>query len=119
MDGHFLIHDPAGLAPIGVGLHVALGHIDLFHHNRVMLVKDLQDLADLALILASDDHYFVILADTKLFHDNDSYRTSGARDTIFMKFLARSSRATGPKIRVPTGSPCLESSTAALESNLM
>ena len=24
---------------------------------------------------------------------------------IFMKFLARSSRTTGPKIRVPTGSP--------------
>ena len=40
VDGHFLIHDPAGLAPIGVGLHVALGHIDLFHHNRVMLVKN-------------------------------------------------------------------------------
>ena len=34
-----------------------------------------------------------------------SYRTSGARDTIFIKPLPRSSRATGPKIRVPTGSP--------------
>ena len=34
------------------------------------------------------------------------YRTSGARDTIFMCFFALSSRVTGPKIRVPTGSPC-------------
>src|SRR5580658_7728342 len=31
------------------------------------------------------------------------YRTSGASDTIFMKFRSRSSRATGPKIRVPHG----------------
>src|SRR3974377_1345169 len=33
--------------------------------------------------------------------------TSGARDTIFMNFLSRSSRATGPKTRVPTSSPPL------------
>src|SRR5699024_9407662 len=31
------------------------------------------------------------------------YSTSGARDTIFIKSLSRSSRATGPKIRVPLG----------------
>ncbi len=30
-----------------------------------------------------------------------SQSTSGASDMIFMKFLARSSRTTGPKIRVP------------------
>ena len=33
----------------------------------------------------------------------DTYRTSGARLTIFMKFFSRSSRATGPKMRVPRG----------------
>ena len=32
---------------------------------------------------------------------------------IFMWFLARSSRGTGPKIRVPTGSFCLLTMTAA------
>ncbi len=30
--------------------------------------------------------------------------TSGASETIFIKFLARSSRVTGPKMRVPIGS---------------
>src|SRR3546814_1034075 len=35
------------------------------------------------------------------------YRTSGASEMIFMWFLARSSRGTGPKIRVPTGAFCL------------
>ena len=33
-----------------------------------------------------------------------------------MWFLARSSRVTGPKMRVPTGSPCGLISTAALRS---
>src|ERR1700758_2772774 len=33
-----------------------------------------------------------------------------------MNFRARSSRVTGPKIRVPIGSPCLLMSTAALRS---
>ena len=35
---------------------------------------------------------------------------------IFMNFLARSSRTTGPKMRVPIGSFCLLISTAALRS---
>ena len=35
---------------------------------------------------------------------------------IFMNFLPRSSRVTGPKMRVPIGSPCLLMSTAALRS---
>src|SRR5689334_1966958 len=42
--------------------------------------------------------------------------TSGASETIFMNLRARSSRVTGPKMRVPIGSPCLLISTAALRS---
>src|SRR5215475_12053796 len=38
---------------------------------------------------------------------------------IFMNFLARSSRVTGPKIRVPIGSSCLLIRTAALRSKRM
>ena len=38
---------------------------------------------------------------------------------IFMNFFARSSRATGPKIRVPIGSSSLLIKTAELPSNLM
>src|SRR5690606_8589464 len=42
--------------------------------------------------------------------------TSGASETIFMNFSPRSSRVTGPKMRVPIGSCLLFSSTAALPS---
>src|SRR6266566_8662509 len=42
--------------------------------------------------------------------------TSGASDTIFMNFLSRNSRATGPNTRVPTGSLTSFTSTAAFES---
>src|SRR5581483_2782376 len=45
--------------------------------------------------------------------------TSGASDTIFINFLSLNSRATGPKTRVPTGSPTSLIKTAALESNRM
>src|SRR5690606_5157336 len=45
--------------------------------------------------------------------------TSGASEMIFMNFLARSSRATGPKMRVPSGSRSLLIRTAELPSNLM
>src|SRR5580658_4548956 len=45
--------------------------------------------------------------------------TSGASETIFRNFLSRSSRATGPKTRVPTGSPTSLMSTAAFESKRM
>src|SRR5262245_25122158 len=44
------------------------------------------------------------------------YSTSGASDTIFMNRSERSSRVTGPKIRVPIGSSFGLSSTAAFES---
>ena len=38
---------------------------------------------------------------------------------IFMNFLSRSSLATGPKTRVPTGSPASLMSTAAFLSKRM
>jgi hypothetical protein len=40
----------------------------------------------------------------------------GARLTIFMKFFSRSSRATGPKMRVPRGFSWLSMMTAAFSS---
>src|SRR6476620_7688434 len=45
--------------------------------------------------------------------------TSGASEMIFMNFFSRSSRPTGPKIRVPRGSPSPLRITAAFPSNLM
>ena len=43
--------------------------------------------------------------------------TSGAREMIFMKSVSRSSRATGPKIRVPRGLLSSRTITAAFSSN--
>ena len=48
-----------------------------------------------------------------------AYSTSGARLMIFMNLRARSSRATGPKMRVPTGSRSLLMSTAEFPSKRM
>src|ERR1041385_9030708 len=44
------------------------------------------------------------------------HNTSGASETIFMKFRSRSSRATGPKIRVPRGFKSLSIITIAFLS---
>src|SRR6476661_3020094 len=44
------------------------------------------------------------------------HKTSGASDTIFIKLRSRSSRATGPKIRVPRGFKSLSIMTMALLS---
>src|SRR5271165_3302233 len=44
------------------------------------------------------------------------YNTSGASETIFKNFFSRSSRATGPNTRVPTGSPASLIRTAAFWS---
>ena len=41
----------------------------------------------------------------------------GASETIFMKFFSRSSRATGPKMRVPRGLLAASMITAAFSSN--
>src|SRR4029079_11774047 len=68
----------------------------------------------LALVLAGKDDDLVALLDL-----GGHYNTSGASEMIFMWFLARSSRGTGPKMRVPTGSAWLLISTAALRSKRM
>ena len=75
------------------------------------------DVAALALVAAGDDDDVVALLD--LAHRCRSpaaYSTSGASDTIFMNRSVRSSRVTGPKMRVPIGSSLGLSSTAALVS---
>src|SRR5690606_1969972 len=88
--------------------------------DAVLLGQDLEDLALLATVAAAlglgarDDLNQVTLLDFR--HDQI---TSGASETIFMNFLSRSSRPTGPKIRVPRGSPSFFRMTAAFSSNLM
>src|ERR1700761_1372946 len=110
VERRFLVLDAA----LGVGLGragVALNHVQAFHHDAFVLGHHPQDRAFAALVLAGEQDDAVALLDLR-----GHYRTSGASEMIFMWFLARSSRGTGPKMRVPIGSFCLLTITAALRS---
>ena len=102
------------------GAHRFLGDVDLLHHDALLLRERTQDDAFLALVLAGQDAHLVTLFHMHAIHlRTPPYSVSGARDTIFIYFLSRSSRATGPKMRVPRGAPFASMSTAAFWSNLM
>src|SRR5262249_48065369 len=81
------------------------------HQRTVIVAAHLDNLAALALVASGDHDHRVAFFDLGRHHS-----TSGASEMIFMWFLARSSRGTGPKMRVPTGSICGLISTAALRS---
>src|SRR5215216_4491337 len=113
-------------------LHLHLAHpAGIAHRPRpAVLLHDVQVLDDhapvgrtrledatlLAAIFSGEHLDEVALLDL---HPRRHYRTSGASETIFMKFFSRSSRATGPKIRVPRGLRWLSISTAAFSSKPM
>jgi hypothetical protein len=114
MQRHFLFDDAADDALDRIRLDMLLDAIDPFDED-MLGVGTAQNGAALSLVFAGDDDHVVAL--TNLFHDLP-YSTSGASETIFMNRSPRSSRVTGPKIRVPIGSILLFRSTAALWSNL-
>ena len=105
---------PAMFLP-GFGPDVLLDQVDPLDDDAPLDRIDPQDLALAAAVLARDDDDEVVLLQSRLLH----HSTSGASEMIFMNFFSRSSRATGPKTRVPTGSPSFEISTAALSSKRM
>src|ERR1700710_923314 len=93
-----LLGDDAALLGLGL-LLVALDEIDAAHQSLVVVATHLDRLTGTALVAAVQHNDLVALPDLGSHHS-----TSGASEMIFMWFLARSSRGTGPKIRVPTGS---------------
>src|SRR5690606_4589386 len=104
----------AGAAAGLAGLDV-LGHpLHALDHDAVGVGHDRQDPALLALVAPCDDDDEVALLDLR-----HGQITSGASEMIFMNFLSRSSRPTGPKMRVPRGSPSFLRITAAFSSNRM
>src|SRR3954447_7775153 len=105
-----LLGDDAALLGLGL-LLVTLHHVDATHQRLVLGGADLEYFAGAALVAAAQHHDLVTFPDLGRHHS-----TSGASEMIFMWFLARSSRGTGPKIRVPTGSICGLISTAAFLS---
>src|SRR6202030_1101258 len=115
-DRRFLFDDSAR-ALRAARLAVTLDDIEPLDHDASNLGQHPHHLAGLAAIAAGDHHHGVILFD--LIFRRCHYSTSGASEIIFKNFFARSSRATGPKMRVPTGSCSLSSSTAELPSKRM
>src|SRR3954453_24093801 len=120
VDRAFLLdHAADGLGALGprhlLRAHVALDDVQALDVDAVLLRVDAHDPAGLALVLARDDDDLVVAADL----GGHGQSTSGARETIFMKLRSRSSRATGPKMRVPRGLFCASMITAAFSSNWM
>src|ERR1700730_4891726 len=105
---HLLLDDAALLARLRVRLLVLLHHVHALH-DHAAVGEHLDHRATAALVTAGQHHHLIAFAD--LFHS-----TSGAREMIFMNCTLRSSRVTGPKMRVPIGSSLLVSRTAASPS---
>src|SRR3712207_2402469 len=122
VDARLLRDDPALLgaalrrADAGVLLHPA----DALHEDLLVLRVRGDDTALRALVLAGQHEDGVALLDLHrgglLRHDHS---TSDASEMIRMKRLSRSSRPTGPKMRVPRGSPLSRMMTAAFSSKRM
>src|SRR5579863_1997441 len=108
-----LLRDDAALLRLGL-LLVPLDEVDAAYQRLALGGTHLEHLAGAALVAARQHDDLVPLPDLGSHHS-----TSGASEMIFMWFLARSSRGTGPKMRVPTGSICGLISTAALRSKRM
>src|SRR6202008_2717186 len=89
----------------------ALHHVHARYDDARFLGDHAQHFAPLALVAARRDDDAVLLFDLRRHHS-----TSGARLMIFIWFFCLSSRVTGPKMRVPMGSPVGVTSTAALVS---
>src|SRR5439155_8363127 len=114
VDRCFLLDDAALDVALRIRPGMPFDHLYPFDDNPLLYRIHNQDAACLAAILSSQDIDFVILLDWR--HCRHQI-TSGASETIFMNFLSRSSRATGPKTRVPIGSWSSLMSTAAFVSN--
>src|SRR5256885_15103312 len=108
-----LLRNNAALLRLAL-LLVTLDEVDAAHQRLVIVGTHLEHLAGTALVAAGQHDDLVAFPDLGSHHS-----TSGASEMIFMWFLARNSRGTGPKMRVPTGSICGLISTAALRSKRM
>src|ERR1051325_3874920 len=114
MDRPFPLDDgPLGAALISILLQALLDHHQALDNDPVFLPLDLEDLSALAAFLTRDDHHQIPFFYVKILH---TQITSGASEIIFMNFLSRNSRATGPKMRVPRRLLSLSMMTIALVS---
>src|SRR5205085_3744251 len=112
VERHVLVDDPALHRRPGRPL-VLLGDVDAFDDDLVLVGDDAHDHAVFAEVLPGDD------PDAVAFFELHDYSTSGAREMILMNLRSRSSRPTGPKMRVPRGCIWSFTSTAAFSSKRM
>src|ERR1700683_540591 len=102
---------------------VALDNVRVLDRDRVLPQIHSQHFPALAFRAAGHHFHHVAVANAVrvgfYFGFSHRYHTSGASEMILVNFFSRSSRATRPKTRVPTGSPASLISTAALSSNRM
>src|SRR6266852_3522191 len=122
VDRHVLVDDAARQTLHGIGALMFLDAVDPLH-DEVPCIDDTQDRPPLSLVPAGGDDDVVAFPyffhGLRLISVAGDHSTSGASETIFMKRSLRSSRVTGPKMRVPIGSNLGVRSTAAFESNRM
>src|SRR5882724_8218667 len=110
----FLIDDAATSVTLRICPLVALDHRHALDLNFSLRGHHLQYSSPLAPVTAGDHNNLIVFLDFHAFcSGHDSQITSGASETIFIKFLSRSSRATGPNTRVPIGVPSSLIRTAA------
>src|SRR5262249_38748910 len=113
VDGRLLLEDTALLC-LAARPRMALDEIHLLHDDASLRLVHRQHAPGLPLVVAGDHHHGVALANL---HAHQI--PSGASEMIFMNCFSRSSRATGPKMRVPRGSFSLLIRTTAFSSNRM
>src|ERR1700712_5342808 len=131
LDGWLLRDDPAllGAALGGADAGVLLDPPDALDEHLLQLGVGSDHPTLGTLVLAREDQDRVALLDlhrrrlagrgSALVRASHDHNTSGAREMIRMKRLSRSSRPTGPKMRVPRGSPVSRMMTAAFSSKRM
>src|SRR3990170_1695427 len=114
---HPRIHRTAAGLDLPLVLLVQVGPL---HHHPPFLRQGTQHFAAHPLVATTDDFDGVAFLDLHAVSSAAAYRTSGASETILVKPRSRSSRATGPKLRVPFGlTPSASRITAALSSKRM
>src|SRR5262245_66367773 len=139
MDGSLALDDPA-LADLLCRPLMLLDHVDALDHDPALLRDDAKDAPALPSLLTRHDDYRVALPnvcdghrplllaapdETTITRELEPRRTgchqmtSGASEMILVNCLSRNSRATGPKMRVPTGLSSAFKSTTAFLSNRM
>src|SRR5580700_12037594 len=119
----FLFEDAALDVLRRIRARVPLDYVGVLDRDGVLPQIHGQHFSALAFRAACHHFHHVAVANAVrvgfYFRFSHRYHTSGASEIILVNFFSRSSRATGPKTRVPIGSPASLISTAALSSNRM